>query len=156
MSEERAIALSDRPQPTSGVPVPELLADEYSLLLRYYTDGERVVVIYFPTCCEFRFGGPNDEALHGHPLWGKGLTFYAVHRVENSSRIHELERQNSVHTRHNRERFLKNKWHYIFTFHDSTLECFLFFGDRFREMEASVFDDDAEADHYVTTVWRHN
>lgn len=31
-----------------------------------------LVVIEMWGCAEIRFGGPNDEAIHGHPLHGKG------------------------------------------------------------------------------------
>jgi len=35
------------------------------------------VVIEIRGCAEIRFGGPNDEAMHGHPLYGKGLASYS-------------------------------------------------------------------------------
>jgi hypothetical protein len=34
------------------------------------------VVIELRGCAKVRFGGPNDEALHGHPLHGRGLAGY--------------------------------------------------------------------------------
>lgn len=40
---------------------------------------------------------PNDESLHGHPLFERGLAFYGAFRVENSSWIRALVRINSVH-----------------------------------------------------------
>jgi len=71
----------------------------------------------------FQFGSPNDEALGGHPLVRFGLKFYSVHKVENSPWISELEKRNAVHPRHNRESFLRDSVHFVFTFQDSTLEC---------------------------------
>jgi hypothetical protein len=123
MSEERAIPLSDWPQPDAGAPMPEVFADDNSLSIMYRGAAGKYAVVHFPLCSVFTFGSPNDEALGGHPLYGKGLQFYSVHRVEHSSWITLLERRNSVHPSHNRERFLENKRHYMFTFHDSTLEC---------------------------------
>ncbi|MFH8776442.1 hypothetical protein [Streptomyces sp. NPDC017958] len=69
-----------------------------------------------------RFGGPNDEALHGHPLSDHGLEPYEAHEVHNSQWIAEAERINSVHPAH------QGGWHdrmrhYILSFHDDTLEC---------------------------------
>jgi hypothetical protein len=123
MNEERAIPFFDWPQPSAGAPVPEVFADDTSLSITYMTSSGRYAVVHFPLCSVFTFGAPNDEALAGHPLYGKGLKFYSIHRVENSSWISELERRNSGHPSHDRERFLEDKMHYVFTFHDSTLEC---------------------------------
>ncbi len=103
--------------------MPQVFADDTSLSVVYVTAAGTYTAIHFPLCSVFTFGAPNDEALAGHPLHGKGLQFYSVHRVEDSSWISELERRNSVHPSHNRQRFLEDKRHYIFTFHDSTLEC---------------------------------
>jgi hypothetical protein len=148
MSDERAVLLPDWPRPTSGAPMPVVVADEWSLFLRYYTRTDKVAVVHFPACHDVRFGSPNDEALNGHPLWGRGLGFYSVHYVENSSWISLLEQRNSVHPKHDRKWFLKNKKHYIFTFHDSTLECVV---DE-REScptEFSQFDGEVEADAFI-------
>ncbi|NQT91487.1 MAG: hypothetical protein HQ559_01905 [Lentisphaerae bacterium] len=89
-----------------------------------------MAIVKFPHASIFQFGLPNDEALNGHPLYKNGLTSYAVHRVENSSWIQELEERNSVHDQHDRERFLRDRVHYVFTFHDSTLECVVTMGER--------------------------
>jgi len=69
-----------------------------------------------------KFGGPNDETLAGHPLFGKGLEFYAAHEVINSRWIEEEEKIDSVHPQH-RGGWRDSLRHYIFTFHDETLEC---------------------------------
>jgi hypothetical protein len=37
---------------------------------------------------------PNDESLHGHPLFERGLNFYGAFQVESSSWIRALERIN--------------------------------------------------------------
>jgi hypothetical protein len=122
-SDERVIVLADWPQPAAGAPEPRILADDISLSIRYRTDNEAIAVIRFPLCNYLIFGAPNDEALGGHPLTNRGLTYYSVHEVHDSSLIHLLERRNSVHPRHDRRAFLEDKKHYIFTFQDSTLEC---------------------------------
>ncbi len=69
-----------------------------------------------------KFGGPSDETLSGHPLFGKGLEYYAAHEVKNSRWIEEVEKINSVHPQH-RGGWRDSLRHYIFTFHDETLEC---------------------------------
>jgi hypothetical protein len=126
--EERAFVLDDWPQP-AVVAEPRLCADDSALLLRYRTAEDKIVVVRFPLCTYVAFGAPNDEALGGHPLYSRGLKHYSVHEVACSSLIEMLERRNSVHPRHERESYLRDKRHYVFTFQDSTLECVANEGD---------------------------
>nr|GEU28411.1 hypothetical protein [Tanacetum cinerariifolium] len=114
------VACNIRP---SNIPEALVFATETQLLLRYYISHEEAAVIQFPLVEIFQFGSPNDEALGGHPLSTLGLKFYSVHQIENSPWIAELARRNAVHPRHNKERFLQDTIHYVFTFQDSTLEC---------------------------------
>ena len=114
--------LNDWPKPEAGSPEPRVYADDSRFVMRYYTHDDNIAVIIFPLVSIVKFGSPNDESLGGHPLINKGLEFYSVHKVENSTWIAELEIQNSVHHRHDKDFFLRDKHHYIFTFHDSTLE----------------------------------
>jgi hypothetical protein len=148
MSEERVIVLQNWPQPHGGSPTPVVVADEISLILRYLTKNGNLAVVHFPLCDVFTFGSPNEEALAGHPLAGRGLQFYAVHRVESSSWIELLERRNSVHPSHDRTRFLQDKNHYIFTFHDSTLECVVDEG-KLWPAEIREFATESEADEFI-------
>ena len=149
MLEQYAVPLENWPQPDAGAPSPEVFAnDTGSFFVSYGTNAGKVAVIHFPLCSIFTFGSPNDEALAGHPLYGNGLEFYSVHKVENSDWIALLERRNSVHSRHNPNRFLEDKKHYIFTFHDSTLECVVTEG-QFWKPEIIEFDSDSDAKDYL-------
>jgi hypothetical protein len=125
-----------------GAPLPQLLANGRRTFLLFYLylrdpgwDGTsvRIVdwaaaeqvplgVVEFHGVHSVRFGGPNDEALAGHPLSGKGLRAYAAHRMLNSHWIGDQERINSVHPRH-RGGWADRLTHYVFCFHDETLEC---------------------------------
>src|SRR5262245_51115109 len=76
-------------------PGPLILTNEHRLALAYYLNvpqqpgffetikrqyqGEirPIVVVIFDGLDGIRFGYPNDEALHGHRLWGRGLKPYA-------------------------------------------------------------------------------
>src|SRR6266540_3349773 len=120
---DKVRVLDNWPKLEAGTPNPQLLADDNRLVFRYYTTNERIAVVIFPLVSIFTFGSPGDESLDGHPLYKHGLEFYRVHEVEDSSWITELEKRNSVHPRHDKASFLKDKRHYVFTFHDSTLEC---------------------------------
>ncbi len=68
-------------------------------------------------------GAPNEEAIAGHPLSDRGLEPFAAFEIKQSSWIRQLEKLNSVHPYHDRERFLESKRHFVFVFHDSTFEC---------------------------------
>src|SRR5207248_8278471 len=99
---ERAVVLTDWPQPAAGAPKPEILANDTSLCVRYRTDEDPIVIIRFSLCSYLMFGATKDEALGGHPLSKKGLQFYSLHEVHNSALIQLLEQRNSVHPRHDR------------------------------------------------------
>ena len=80
------------------------------------------VVLELRGCAEVRFGGPNDEARHGHPLHGKGLAGYRAHEVVNSAWIEEAIKVNSVHPHHSDAPF-RQLHHYVLLFHDEMLEA---------------------------------
>jgi hypothetical protein len=143
--ETKVIVLENWPQPHS-VSEALVFATETELLLRYATANDAVAIIKFPLVRIFKFGSPNDEALGGHSLYSKGLKFYRVHRVENSPWIDALEKQNSVHPRHDKQRFLKDTVHYLFTFQDSTLECIAVEGEFWKPV-VKVFARADEAAH---------
>jgi hypothetical protein len=139
---DTVIELHNAPRPDAGAPLPLILSDEDYLQLAYlvsehdpawdgsYTtsaspesEGKTVACIRFHWPSAHIFGPPNDEAFSGHPLASRGLHPYAVFEVRDSSWIRKLERMNSVHIHHNRERFLAGLRHFVFAFHDSTFEC---------------------------------
>jgi hypothetical protein len=86
------------------------------------TKQSEFLVIDFERCASIRFGSPNDEALRGHPLMGRGLQYYQVHEVINSEWLEEHIRINAVHPQHNETR-LRELRHYFLTFHDDIFEA---------------------------------
>ena len=126
-----AVGIADVPQMDTGAPTPIVLAEDGRVVLSYRlraplapepVTGSTSAYICFEGVSIHSLGGPNDETLHGHPLWEAGLRQYSAFIIENSPLIESLERMNSVHPFHKPERFLDLR-HYIFTFHDSTFEC---------------------------------
>lgn len=85
-------------------------------------DPSPLLVIEMWGCSDIVFGGPNDEAITGHPLYGKGLSVYEAHEVFNSAWIEERITVNSVHPRHSDAPF-RELHHYALLFHDETLEA---------------------------------
>jgi len=123
-----------------GAPLPHVVSSGQGVCLAYYLRqppppgwrGQTVQVVTSASAgaiamLAFRgsthsVSGPNDEALGGHPLWGRGLRRYQLHQVRRSRWIAELERQNSVHPFH-RGGWAERTNHYLFTFHDELFEC---------------------------------
>lgn len=129
------------PAPSSGAPLPVLLADEHAAVVAYYGnnvdptwDGttvrmvdvenadEPIAIVRFDRCYATLFGPPNDEAFSGHPLASRGLTPYAMFHVRFSSWVAAVERMNEVHPHHSSRPF-REMTHYVLAFHDSTFEC---------------------------------
>jgi hypothetical protein len=124
--ESFATELADVPQMDTGAPFPIVLASGSRVVLSYLLatseHAPQCAVVTFERPRTHSLGSPGDETLHGHPLYGKGLTFYAAFRVSNSESIKRLQAIDSVHRLHKPESF-QSLSHFIFTFHDSTFEC---------------------------------
>lgn len=120
---EAVIALDDVPSCDAGAPMPVVLSDAHHTWVSYYVaaDDERAV-LRFDGVNSSLFGGPNDEALHGHRLSSKGLDAYRFHEVIGSEWISARERENSVHPGHGGGWHARLR-HFVFMFHDETFEC---------------------------------
>ena len=53
-------------------------------------------IIEFDLCLWTTFGYPNDEALAGHPLYGRGLFAYGIFQIHNSHWVKRKTEQNRV------------------------------------------------------------
>jgi hypothetical protein len=76
----------------------------------------------FHGCHSAKLGGPNDEALSGHPLYSRGLHGYGPYLVHNSTWIRDEEAINAVHPQH-RGGWHESMKHYFFVFHDEMFEA---------------------------------
>ncbi len=114
----------------AGAPMPVLMQSDYKAYLALYlADGgeaeDRVAVIEWRSCHGAVLGGLNDEAIHGHRLWKRGLREALQARaaeVRNSAWIAAEERANRVHPYHDPASYAKLR-HYILLLKDSTFEC---------------------------------
>ena len=116
--------------PELAISGPYLLATDERLVfcfnaMQVQPDGRRTdagrAVVKVPVCWAFKFGYPNDEALPGHPLYSRGFHGTAVYEVSSSSWLDEMGRQNRVRF----PNFDVREWnarHFLFSFHESTLE----------------------------------
>lgn len=88
------VDLTEIPLSDSGAPAPALFVNESRVLLAYFispTDDGQIAYLEFLNCRAHYFGAPNDETLHGHPLYKRGLKHYAIAEVRNSSWLRSLE-----------------------------------------------------------------
>jgi hypothetical protein len=83
---------------------------------------ERLAIVEFKRCYGHRFGGPDNEVWHAHPLYSKGLEPYRPHVVVNSPWIASERQTHSVHPK-----FKPGRWetlrHYLLLFHEQVFEC---------------------------------
>jgi hypothetical protein len=116
-------------KPEAAYPNPILLATDQQTVLtftakrksrdrKYINAG--CAVIEFERCTVTKFGYPNDEALGGHPLNGKGIDLYGVFKVCNSSWIKQITEQNRIAFPNTPD---SKQTHFLFTFHENTFEC---------------------------------
>jgi hypothetical protein len=123
---DRVVELNLGVVPEAAVSDARLSQDEHHAVLSFSAmrKGRSAeagrATIRFKRCILTRFGYPNDEALSGHALWGRGLGVYGCYEVLRSSWLEDINSQN-------RKPFPKFEGydvrHFVFTFHDSTFEC---------------------------------
>jgi hypothetical protein len=80
------------------------------------------VVIELRGCLDIRLGAPSNEAIRGHPLYGKGLSPYQAHEVANSEWVGQHIKINSAHPQHSDTPFRRLR-HYLLLFHDEMAEA---------------------------------
>jgi hypothetical protein len=140
--DEAAIVLDWQPPWDAGAPLPHVLSSSHRTFLIYMLsepdpawDGswvnvidsaseaeEPLAIVELERCYAHKFGGPNDEVLRGHPLYGKGLEAYRAHEVMNSRWLAAEQAINSVHAQYRPASWEKRK-HYLLFFHDDCFEC---------------------------------
>lgn len=112
----------------AGAPMPAVVASESRTLFAFYLPDQEVIddlqvqTAEFERCSSFSFGFPNDEVLHGHRLYGRGLKWYGFHIIEDSSWLAELRRIERVDDNAPANPFSDSR-HFLLAFHDSTLEA---------------------------------
>jgi hypothetical protein len=156
--EEHAVPLDLGVQWSGGAPLPHLLSSGHRTFVAFYLDepdpdwdGTYVTVVdptdeapaslgivEFMRCSAVTIGPPNDEVLHGHRLYGRGLDGYGAYVVENSCWVAELMKVNSVHDQYRAESWSDAR-HFLFVFHDETVEAVA------RDIEVETFRENMPA-----------
>ena len=109
-----------------GAPLPNIIMDEHQVFVFFYLlddnrERDSFGCLNFKGLNQIKFGYPNEEVINAHPYYKYGLVPCSFYEVRNSDWIDLIERMNRVHPYHKKELFINDK-HYIFPFHDTTLE----------------------------------
>jgi len=161
-NEETAVILNFPYPWSTGAPRPHVISSGHKTFLIYYLnekdpkwnpaaleiidlqteDDEITVLVEFIGCYDYKFGGTNDEVLHGHPLSTHGLEAYEAHSIINSKWLENLKKINSVHPCY-RPDLYENYRHFIFTFKDEIFECIAedYKVDVFKGRIKPIFDE---------------
>lgn len=112
-------------------PSPILFSDEHNLYMAYRLRAQQnqnpeqsnsTALVKFTGFNTYRFGSPNDETFESHPLYVNGLRPNGTYQVNHSSWMRELcARSAASHPHYCDLSFMKLN-HYVWSFHDSTLE----------------------------------
>ncbi len=138
---EKVVELTGVPQPNAGASLPVIFCDEFQLKLAYLvhkTDNESIddaaavtvnqdsaskelIIIEFSSFCVYSFGIPNHRPINKQQFEN---TIYplGIFRIENSSWISALEKEESSSLTFTRKRVLSCQ-HFIIYFQNSTFEC---------------------------------
>lgn len=90
--------------------------------VRRQPTASRFAMVEFWRCSAVYLGSPNDEAIEGHRLYGKGIDVGGAFTIENSLWREELARINSVHSQFDAA-YWQSLTHYLLFFKDHTFEC---------------------------------
>lgn len=105
-----------------GATMPEIKADEHNLEVTFdLLDSDLRGKLKFKWVLQFTFGYPNEEAINGHRYYKFGLMPFMFVEIQDSEIIKNISAANKVHPYHNEEHFKKYR-HFVFPFHDTTLE----------------------------------
>lgn len=124
-------------------PSPVLFSDEHNLYMAYRlreqltAPSTKTALVKFSGFNTYKFGAPNDETFKGHPLYDNGLRPNGTYQVLNSSWMRELCVKCSAIHPHYCDLSFMNLNHYVWSFHDSTLEV-IAKGFEFRQQEDAL------------------
>ncbi len=131
---EKVVELTGVPQPNAGASLPVIFCDEYQLKLAYLVhkanDGsideatavtvdqnsvsKELILIEFSSFCVYSFGIPNHRPINKQ-LFTNSIYPLGIFRVEHSSWISALEKEESCSPTFSRER-VSNCQHFVIYF----------------------------------------
>lgn len=115
----------DVPDMDPGVPAPRLITDGFrtAVVYRALTGHEwdkTVAAVEFKNVHLLKFGYPNDEGVVSHPLYDYDLHVYRLYEVHDSPWIEDYVQ--TLHVTHSPETEFPGLRHFIWVFHEDTLE----------------------------------
>lgn len=127
MANPRVIKIIDLPECDPNISHSWVLAKGRNVVVIYdskgtdWPDSDSWAVVRFDRCLTYQGGGPNDEALHNHPLYPSGLTFYSLQEVLDSP---WLRAQATIADKSgDPSRLMQGQRHFAFAFKEELFEC---------------------------------
>jgi hypothetical protein len=123
----RIIELTDLPRadPNLATVVPIACGSQvyavYQVASDDWSDEGPCAAVAFDRCRTFLGTGPNDEALHNHPLFKYGLRHYAIQEVVDSPWVEERARL--LHKDSAPHLFGDGQRHFVFALKENSFEC---------------------------------
>lgn len=162
---DAVLGLGDVPRPSVEAPCPVVLAHDDHLFVLYVlqskpegwydswvkmissdAEGEPFVIIVFQHPLAYCHGILDHQALHGHPLYRRGLRPHGAFEIENSSWQEALLKMRRMHAAHRIENYHRYR-HFVLAFRDTTFECLaesysiLIGNGRLRDAAAKVLSE---------------
>lgn len=138
---DAVLELGDVPQPSVEAPCPIVVAGEDHLFVLYMlqsmpegwyntwvkiissdTKADPFAIILFHHSLAYYHGIPGDEAIHGHPLYRRGLRPHGAFEIENSTWHEAMMKMSRIHAAHCTEKYHLYR-HFVLAFRETTFEC---------------------------------
>jgi hypothetical protein len=138
---DTVVELRDMPRSSAGAPCPVVVAGEDQLFLLYVlqsipegwydtwvkiispdAEGDPFALIAFHHPLAYCRGIPYGEALHGHPLYKRGLRPNEAFEIQNSSWQDGLVKMSRLQAAHRSESYHRYR-HFVLAFQETTFEC---------------------------------
>lgn len=123
----RVVELHDLPpaDPNTARVIPILWDRAVHVVYQVASGGEAddgpFAVVSFDGCLGFLGFGPNDEALHRHPLFEHGVKHYAIQEIVDSPWVEERARL--LHKDGDPRPFRDGQRHFLLAMKENSFEC---------------------------------
>jgi hypothetical protein len=138
---DTVVELGDMPRSSAGTPCPVVVAGDDHLFVLYVlqsvpegwydtwvkimspdSQGKPFALIVFHHPLAYCRGIPDDETLHGHPLYKRGLRPNGAFEIQNSSWRDGLMKMSRLQAAHRSESYHRYR-HFVLAFRDTAFEC---------------------------------
>jgi hypothetical protein len=127
MPEPRVVEINDLPRCEPNISQSRVFAAGPTVVILYdavdenWPTSRTWAVVRFDGYLTYKGGGPNDEALHNHPLFPSGLEHYSLQEVIDSPWIRTESA--IAHKSGDPTRMVAGQRHFVFALKEDLFEC---------------------------------